>query len=95
MKRAKRVLIVLTVLALCALFGFRRDIGAGGNDRYKEALWERYFGAGQMDGLEVLESSDYCGIEESSGEFVVWVGVVIRSGFSQGELEALLEQRYG
>ena len=48
-----------------------------------------------MDGLEVLESSDYCGIEESSGELVVWVGVVIRSGFSQGELEALLEQRYG
>lgn len=94
MKRAKHVLIVLTVLALCALFGFRRDIGAGVNDRYKEALWERYFGAGQTDGLEVLESSDYCGIEESSGEFIVWVGVVIRSGFSQGELEALLEQRY-
>ena len=54
MKRAKRVLIVLTVLALCALFGFGRDIGAGVNDRYKEALWERYFGAGRPGGAGVL-----------------------------------------
>ncbi len=66
MKRAKHVLIVLTVLALCALFGFSGHIGAGMNERYK-AFWDRVVGAGETAGREGLDSSADCGMEGSGG----------------------------
>lgn len=95
MKKIKAVLVVVVVFMLCLLFTFRQDIGAGINDKYKQTLLDQYFGTEQTAGLNVLESAGFCGNDEASGAFIIWVGIAVRSDLPYGQLVTLLDQIYG
>lgn len=95
MKKMKVVLILAVIFLLYLMFIVLQDIGAGINDNYKKALLNQYFGAEQTADLNVLDSADFCGMDEDSGAFIIWVGIAVRSDLAYGQLETLLDQIYG
>lgn len=91
MKKATAVLALFALCTLCICFAFRQDIGASINDQYKQALLEHYFAPGKTADLNVLEYAAFCGNEEDSGTFIIWVGIAVQSDLPYEQFGLLLE----
>lgn len=90
----KKATAVLVLFALCICFAFRQDIGAGINDQYKQALLEHYFAPSKTADLNVLEYAAFCGNEEDSGTFIIWVGIAVQSDLPYEQFGLLLDKIY-
>lgn len=94
MRKTKVILILFVTCILCIWFVFRRDIGAAINDQYKQTLLKHYFETNRTDDLNVLEYAAFCGNEEDSGRFIIWVGIAVQSDLSYEQLGNLLNMIY-
>lgn len=94
MKKAIVISILSVFLILCIGFVFRKDIGAGINDQYKQVLLNHYFAAKETTDLNVLEYSAFCGNEEDSGAFIIWVGTAVQSDLPYEQFGLILDKIY-
>lgn len=95
MKTIRVIAIVTVICALWFLFAFRQDIGAHINDRYKQELLAQYFGPDKTSDLNVLESTTFCGIDEVTGDFIIWVGIIVESDLPYEQFRAVVDGIYG
>lgn len=95
MKKIKTILCLSSFCIMIILFVFQRDIGAKINDEYKRTLLHQYFESEKTADLNVLESAAFCGKEEDSDKFVIWVGIAVQSDLEYGQLRKLTDKIYG
>lgn len=94
MKKTTVVLVLFVVSILCICFVFRQNIGACINDQYKQTLLKHYFAPNKTTGLNVLEYAAFCGNEEDSGTFIIWVGIAVQSDLPYEQIGLLSDKIY-
>ena len=93
-RRTRLILIVIILFVLIlyiAIFLLTNLYGPRINDKYANEQMNVLEALLVSDNMNILESSNFVGKLEDDGQFVVWVGVVIKSSLSYNDLNLILQ----